>query len=239
MQDRYAGDIGDYVKLALLRTLSPTHKLGVAWYLYPDESHNSDGRHTSYLDQPLKWRDLDPVLFDALSAVRAQRSVTGLENTGMLSGGAVFAGEPVTTSHLKAPDRSSARFHWFERLISTLEECDLVFADPDNGLIDDGEHRRREGKFGKQMPLSEAKAFATGRQAVIYHHNTRFPGGHALEVEAWQLKLGPNTVAIRANAFSCRTFFILNASDETRERAIEFAERWANHRVQFVGQSGQ
>lgn len=29
MQDRYAGDIGDYVKLALLRSLSDGHRLGV------------------------------------------------------------------------------------------------------------------------------------------------------------------------------------------------------------------
>jgi hypothetical protein len=45
MQDRYAGDIGDFVKLAILRALAPGWHLGVAWWLYPDESHNGDGRH--------------------------------------------------------------------------------------------------------------------------------------------------------------------------------------------------
>ena len=49
MQDRYAGDVDDYVKLALLRALAPGRKLGVAWYLYPDEDHNADGRHVSYI----------------------------------------------------------------------------------------------------------------------------------------------------------------------------------------------
>lgn len=52
MQNRYAGDIGDFIKFALLRALSPDHNLGVAWYLYPDEGHNSDGKHIDTLSIP-------------------------------------------------------------------------------------------------------------------------------------------------------------------------------------------
>lgn len=48
MQDRYVGDIGDYVKLGILRALMPGERLGVAWWLYPDEAHNADGRHIGY-----------------------------------------------------------------------------------------------------------------------------------------------------------------------------------------------
>jgi hypothetical protein len=39
MQNRYVGDIGDYVKLAILRALSSCRSLGVAWWLFSDESH--------------------------------------------------------------------------------------------------------------------------------------------------------------------------------------------------------
>jgi hypothetical protein len=69
MQNRYTGDIGDYVKLAILRALMHGRRLGVGWWLYPDESHNSDGRHISYLSQPEVWRRFDPALFDHLKAV--------------------------------------------------------------------------------------------------------------------------------------------------------------------------
>ena len=62
VQDRYVGDIGDFVKLALLRALSPGRSLGVGWYLTPDEAHTSDGRHTGYLHKPDRWRALDPEL---------------------------------------------------------------------------------------------------------------------------------------------------------------------------------
>lgn len=72
MQDKYAGDVGDYVKLALLRSLSEDRKLGVTWYLYPDERDKKDGKHTGYLKEPSKWRHLDPDLFDALKFVRRQ-----------------------------------------------------------------------------------------------------------------------------------------------------------------------
>ena len=54
MQDRYAGDLGDFLKLGLLRYLvaatdgRPALRLGVVWYRVPDEAHNADGKHVAY-----------------------------------------------------------------------------------------------------------------------------------------------------------------------------------------------
>ena len=46
MQNRYVGDIGDFGKYHLLQELSmPDLKLGIVWYLIPNENHNSDGKH--------------------------------------------------------------------------------------------------------------------------------------------------------------------------------------------------
>ncbi len=81
MQDRYVGDVGDYVKLAILRALMPGERLGGAWWLYPDEAHNADGRHIGYLHSPGRWRSYDPDLFDGLAAVVAdgRRRVQALQ----------------------------------------------------------------------------------------------------------------------------------------------------------------
>lgn len=50
MQNRYAGDAGDFGKIGLLRSLARTGlKVGVNWYLVADEAHNEDGRHIGYL----------------------------------------------------------------------------------------------------------------------------------------------------------------------------------------------
>ena len=46
MQDRYAGDVGDFGKLGMLRCMEDFGlKVGINWYLVGDESHNNDGKH--------------------------------------------------------------------------------------------------------------------------------------------------------------------------------------------------
>lgn len=232
MQDRYAGDIGDYAKLALLRTLSVDRRLGVAWYRYPDENHNKDGRHTFYLAQPEQWRHLDHDLFDALaSIVLKERSVSALERC--LGVQVTFAPEAIATSELPPAERSEVRRLWFDRTLDALRSCDIVFADPDNGLVDDGEQHRRQKRFGKRLPLSEARALAAGRPAVIYHHNSRRKGGHDVEVDHWLGQLGDNAFAVRATAYSCRTFFILNPDATIRRRVEAFCHRWRDHKVRL------
>jgi hypothetical protein len=62
MHNRYVGDIGDYVKLGILCTLSPKYRLGVAWWLFLDEVHNDDGRHIGYLPRSEEWRRYNPHL---------------------------------------------------------------------------------------------------------------------------------------------------------------------------------
>ena len=81
MQNRYTADIGDFLKLGILRALSPGYRPGVAWWLYPDETHNTDGRHIDYLSRPDQWRHFDPDLFDAPGQIvsAGRRHVGALE----------------------------------------------------------------------------------------------------------------------------------------------------------------
>src|ERR1700686_3636393 len=85
MQNRYVGDVGDFVKLALVKALSPGHRLGVVWYLVPNESHNADGRHIRYLNDS-EWRRFDPEVFDALAKIveNGERTVAALERLDFL-----------------------------------------------------------------------------------------------------------------------------------------------------------
>ena len=51
MKNQYAGDVGDYTKLGILRWLEKVGlSIGLNWYLTPDESELSkaftDGKHT-------------------------------------------------------------------------------------------------------------------------------------------------------------------------------------------------
>ncbi len=147
---------------------------------------------------------------------------------------AVFSRELLVSDKMKANEREVYRRNWFGRVLCALGECNLVFADPDNGLADDRPELRRQKKFGKRMPLSEIAQLSAGKTAIIYHHNSRFRGGHEAEIQYWLQKLGDGACAIRARAYSCRTFFIVNADITTRERAIAFCKQWAGHGVEFV-----
>lgn len=174
MQDRYAGDVGDFVKLGLLRALSPGHRMGIAWYRFLDESHNGDGRHISYLNHPDRFAALDPVLFEHLrNVVRDVRLISSL--MPMLKD-AVSSDEALDVASVPNRHRRPWRREWFSRVMKDLEGCDLVFADPDNGIVDDTESRKGSAKFGKQISMAEVRALAENRCAVIYHHNTRRPG---------------------------------------------------------------
>ena len=131
MQDRYVGDIGYYLKLGILRALSSGHRLGVAWWLFPDEARNGDGRNIGYLNRSEQWRHFDPNLFDMLVGVvsSGQRNVRTLEASDSLPG-AIFAGEVIPSDGPLAK-RQQVRHEWFVRKKDSLTGADLVFVDPD------------------------------------------------------------------------------------------------------------
>ena len=185
MQHRYTGDIGDFAKYGLLRALGGRVRLGVAWYLYPDENHNGDGKHIPYLDKPEKWRHLDPDLFDTLKAIidNGTRSVAQVEQSGLL-GEAIFSGAMLDFTGSPA-QRRQQRSDWFITMQRDLIHCDVVFTDPDNGLCLDEKYRLGQRKFWKRMPLSEVFALTQDRTGILYHHNAMYPGGHLKEIHYW------------------------------------------------------
>jgi hypothetical protein len=230
MQNRYVGDIGDYVKLAILRALSPGRRLGIAWWLFPDSGTAGDGRHISYLDAETKWQDLDPPLYDALKQVVASgsRKVTALEDANLLPGSIYFS-EEIPTGATPNQTRTQ-REAWFARCQAQLAGCDLVFLDPDNGL-EPKTFSLGAKKGGKSVSLAALVALRQpGRALVVYHHHTRRAEGHVVELRYWANRLresGFDRVdALRASPYSPRAFFLLNADDKMRDRAEFLSERW-------------
>ena len=227
MQDRYVGDIGDFAKYGLLRAISEGRNLGVAWYLHPDSGPPGDGRHTQYLKRPDEWRHLDCELFDNLKQVvdLEQRSVKEVQERRIL-GDAVFADERLDIKEVPFRCRKNWRRKWFDRMKKTLADCDLVFADPDNGLACEKNFSPTRKPSAKSIPVYEANTLADGRTAVIYHHNTRRKGGHVKEIRDWMNELPRCTRAWYWRRLSNRTFFIINPDDRMECHLKEFARRW-------------
>ena len=78
MQNQYVGDIGDFGKYGLLRAISGDPlRLGVVWYLFPDEPTKEpgkgDGKFIDYLCHPTakerKLIECDPFLYDKLHKI--------------------------------------------------------------------------------------------------------------------------------------------------------------------------
>lgn len=227
MQDRYVGDIGDFAKYALLRAIGEGRRLGVAWYLHPNSGPPGDGRHTEYLKRPDEWRHFDHKLFDDLKNIvdGKRRSVAEVQERRIL-GDAKFVSDRLCIENVPYRCRSLWRQQWFDGVMEKLSNCDLVFADPDNGLVSDEKFRPARKESAKSMRLGEAKDLVGGRTVVIYHHNTRRKGGHCKEIRHWMEELRGCTQAWYWRRWSNRTFFIINSDDRMECQLEEFASLW-------------
>jgi hypothetical protein len=187
MQNRYTGDVGDFGKFGLLRALcgtrdGPALRLGVLWYLVPDESHNKDGKHIRYLDASPQFRDCDPELYDGFrelfldgygKMIARQRRVSVVEGSGVLPPGTVFFNELLHYRAGSFEDRLAARDAWVARAVGATAMADVVFVDPDNG-IECQSVTRTAGRGPKYVFWDEIGAIVErGQTAVVYHHLNR------------------------------------------------------------------
>lgn len=258
MQDRYAGDLGDFLKFGLLRWLcsggegQPPLRLGVVWYLAQDEGHNADGKHVAYLDPnhrtSSELRSLDPDLYDRLATVVASghRSTSELERAGALPSRSSTFGEVLGFSDLPVSSRQARverRSTWLNRALAATEDCDLIFVDPDNGIRrTDHTQPPHRTKAVKHAYLGELDAFAARGQSIMaYHHADRSASVpeqamRRLADLGEQVSVEP-IAAVRASRGTTRLFLV--AADErhserltSRLRALE-GSRWSSELVVY------
>ncbi|MYB41179.1 MAG: hypothetical protein F4X76_03105 [Chloroflexi bacterium] len=169
MQDRYAGDIGDFAKYGLLRALCGDDlRLGVLWYLVPDEPSDGNGGVTGYLDSvEAGLRECDPDLFDELRGlVATERSVAEVQRRRIL---------PERTSFFEheAPAGLRERRRWVQDGVRAVADADLVFADPDNSLRDPSARTGRT-EHKKHAYYDEIQpCWRRGQSLMIYQHTAR------------------------------------------------------------------
>ena len=174
MQNRYTGDIGDFGKIGLLRKIQASGlSVGINWYLVPDEIHNSDGRHVQYLEKE-NYRQCDELLWLELKNIvdSGKRGVSALQNPRILK--AKYYSEPLDLSGKSKPERALTREVWHKKALCTLCGLDIVFFDPDNGLIvPSASGTNKENKFVKPNELLDF--FQQGSSIIYYQHKARRP----------------------------------------------------------------
>lgn len=176
MQNRYVGDVGDFGKYGLLRTLTASSKLQLAvlWYLYPDEAHNGDGRHLSYLAQPA-FENLDPQLHhelrDLISA--GKRSIAEVQRRPVLPSNTIYVDAALPGENAARSEIPLLRREWLLDALARTQEADIAFFDPDNG-IETRSVPMNSRKGGKYVFWGELEPFwKRGQSLVIYHHLNR------------------------------------------------------------------
>ena len=237
MQDRYTGDVGDFGKYGLLRHLtgqrearlpSEPMRLGVVWYLYPDESHNADGKYTGYLDDSpanhSRYRACDPELYDAMRHLveTDRRYIAAVQRSRILPAETLYY-EPSLSFPPRMPrsEREAARASWFEGALEATADADVIFVDPDNSVVFDPasgippsiDPLRKKGP--KYAFVSDLRRFyERGQSLVVYHHLARWDT-HIKQIEKVarglksSLGLPKLPIRLRYGRGSGRVYFIV------------------------------
>lgn len=252
MQDRYAGDVGDFGKFGLLRHLcgitatktTPSLKPGVIWYRVADETHNADGRHISYLERNprnhQRFRACDDVVYDALEKLVFQdndRSIAALERAALLPKAAYFRDDVCYGS----PQITGPREDWFKGALEKTACCDLVFVDPDNGICGESvpETHRRSCKYVllREIRLLIERKLQPKPTVVIYQHMDQTKGSarekteQQLETLRKDLPLLDLPFGILYHRGTTRAFLVLPTPEDRLtliKRTEELIQKWNN-----------
>jgi len=172
MQNRYAGDVGDFGKLGLLRYIANSGlRIGVNWCLTPDETNNKDGKHVGYLTNPA-FCGCDDYLLHKLSDIAGHfpRNVDRLESQNLIPNALYYQ-----ASLLPPATPGFIRHQWHEDALKALANTDIVFLDPDNGLLVKSVSPR-SAKSNKYITVEELQSYyIAGKSVVFYNHRCRQP----------------------------------------------------------------
>jgi hypothetical protein len=230
VKDQYFGDVNDFFKYGLLRSLTIPDRLslGVCWMLTEPDGGTND-KLLAYLDQPKKYRHCDPGLFDWLRqvvVVEEDRGTARIAESTLL-GSALFKPGYVT-------DNKHQRSEYFSECASRFAGCDLIFFDPDNGLEIKSTPQGRKGSC-KYLYWNEVCAtFGAGSSVLIYQHFIREKRGAFITRMAAKLQ----RLTGAATIFSYRTpnVLFLLASQERyvagfRRQLAALPSSWAPEQI--------
>ena len=235
MQNKYVGDAGDYAKHGLLRRLSgltdpetsaPDLRLGLVWYLFPDELHGADktkvsrdGKHIAYLDPNHKdaemHRECDPDLWAKLRKYvdEGRRCVHCVQADPVLPANTLYHDDLLYYwPSMARPFRQTLRELWFTGALRATAKADLVCLDPDNGIRDDSQMYRQNGP--KHTYISDLRAFwERGQSLVVYQHlGMSEPAEAQIPKKVAVLRSGlpgAEPIPLRYRHGSSRIFFVL------------------------------
>lgn len=152
-----------------------------------------------------------------------------IQNSGVLLGTIFYSDmlNPVGTPS----DRRNTRERWFEESIHALEDADLIFMDPDNGLLEDNNASKR-GAEKYVLPDEVEQYFNTGHNVVYYCHKGRRNMSQWFDHKSFMFNLIPEAkpAVLTYHKGSQRSYiFLIHDEDFEKYRSIidKFTRRWS------------
>lgn len=170
MKNQYVADIGDYGKYSLLKHFEDAGiHIGINWYLTKDDGSN-DGRFVRYLLND-KMRNYNPIVFDELKRLYEEnnRSISGIEKSNLFHNVEYYS--EIMEFDGTPSERKEQRGKWHNKGMDLLENADLIFLDPDNGLLTRKKHNKDSVKF--VLPEEVCEYYKAGHNVVFYCHKGR------------------------------------------------------------------
>ena len=237
MKNQYAGDVGDYTKLGILRWLEKVGlSIGLNWYLTPDESELSktftDGKHTKFLKYDCDTPDKE--LHCALKKIGLsdKRTVIRLERAKL------FKNALFWNKMLEAKNRDK----WHLEALKKLSSKDVIFLDPDNGLeVKSTNPYSKNGN--KYITYKEvADYYVQGATVIIYNHRNRRPESEYLKrfyrFKDMEETKNAKMFYLRASRYSVRDYLFLMQERHFSdlERAIDnfLATEWCRYLKKYL-----
>jgi hypothetical protein len=169
VRHNWVRDIADFAKYGLLNRLAGADlRLGVFWYL---TAHGVPNKPlVGYLSKPDAYRPCDGALFDTLCRLHNTKgdalTLDDIERGSVLPDNTIFYSAPLSTTALERTVRRAARQRWFDDGCASTQACDLVFLDPDTGLLPAG--RRAENAGGEEYAtIDEVISLCRRGQSVV------------------------------------------------------------------------
>lgn len=178
MKNQYFGDIGDFGKYGLIRSLKkafPQMDIGINWYLTENDV-KTDGKHIDYLLKTTELRKCDTELYDFLKEciLNNRRNISEIENSDYLKN-TIFYSQSLDYSRQNREERLKNRHSWFNDSIIELQGAKIIYVDPDNGIEVKSQHIG--GPNGNKYISYEeiSQYFSLGHSLIVYNHRDRKP----------------------------------------------------------------
>ncbi len=228
MQHRYVGDIGDFSKFYMLRSLFSDKKIGINWYLYPNENHNSDGRYVDFS------YDSDYGVSKVLNMLSStNRNIYALEEQMQK----IFRDITFYSKEVENPKRRREhREKWFKESLKFLKDREVAVVAPDNGIevksVTKGS--KRAGKYIYYDEIKQLLELNNLDTLVLYQHYQRVKNFKEYIVSKVEQELRNelkyrNLYALSFHKLSPRVYIIIS-KNKLDKRIKDFVEKSSDWR---------